>query len=143
MRVYFRILAAVCSCVLVGACGKGDPATTAPKLTFETIVDNLDPAKNTELHYKEYWKSVDRQELASAGIVVTVKEVRNGAEITVANRSRPTTDGINMTLKVTDIPRAAKLKVGEAIKFKGLLRDYRNRHANEVVLFLEEVVVAD
>lgn len=143
MRFYLQMIVVVLISILTGACGQSDSATATPKLKFETIVDNLDPAKNTELHYKEYWKSIDRQELAGSGVVINVKDARNGAEVLVANRNRPTNEGININLKVNDVTRAAKLKINDAIKFKGILRDYRNRHANEVVLYLEEVVIAD
>lgn len=136
MRVCFQVLATLCVCALLGACGKSG-------LTFETVVDNLDSGKNTELHAKEYWKSIEHQELISSGTVVEVKDGRKGAEITVTNRSRPASDGINMVLRVTDIARAAKLKVKESIRFKGSLREYRNRRSGEVVIYLDDVVITN
>jgi len=32
-------------------------AEPPPALGFEEVVDNLDTAKNTDLHVQEYWKS--------------------------------------------------------------------------------------
>jgi hypothetical protein len=136
MRVCFQLIAIICACAFVGACGQS-------KLSFETIVDNLDIGKNTELHAKEYWKSIEHQELISSGTVVDVKDGRKGAEVMVAKSSRPASDGINMDLRVPDIARAAKLKVKESIKFKGTLREYKNRRSGEVVIYLEDVVITN
>jgi hypothetical protein len=136
MRICLQVVAIICICAFLGACGQS-------KLSFETVVDNLDSGKNTELHAKEYWKSIEHQELASSGVVVDVKDGRRGAEVTVAKSSRPTSDGINMDLKVTDVARAAKLKVKESIKFKGALREYKNRRNGEVVIYLDEVVITN
>ena len=136
MRYLFGLLVLFGVGVFLGGCGKGS-------LKYETVFDNLDSGKNTELHVREYWKSIEGQVLKTSGEVLEVRGGRNGAEIQVVNRNRPTVRGANLTLLVPDLGHAAKLKVGEKIHFKGTLRNYRGGRNNSVVLTLDEGVIDD
>lgn len=139
MRFLFCVWVVGCACVLLGGCG----ASRGGHLKYEKVFDNLDSGKNTELHIREYWKSVEGQELRTSGEVLEVRGGRHGAEIQVVNRSRPTVRGANLTVLVPDVARAAKLKVGGKIHFKGVLRSYRGGRNNSVLIGLEEGVIDD
>jgi len=109
-----------------------EKAAEQPALRFEEVVDNLDAAKNTDLHVKEYWKSVKGREMVASGTVLDVKspskfdQLRGkGATISLLNENRPAVKGVNIVLDITDLASAADLKRNDVVKFSGGLDDYR------------------
>jgi hypothetical protein len=109
-------------------------AAVAAGPSFVAVVDNLDLQKNTKLHAREYWKSVQGQEVTWSG---EVYDVQGGAKarvkIFVADKARPLYKGYNMVLSSTDVSKAAALKRGQKIKFKGVLRDFNGKRSGAVI----------
>lgn len=111
-------------------------AAAAAELGFGQVVDNLDLQKNTKLHVREYWEGVRGRVLSSSGTVVDVKGGRGRAQVIVANTSRRLVRGHNIVLVMDDEQRAAKLRKGQQIRFRGALHDYRSARHGGVVLTL-------
>jgi hypothetical protein len=86
---------------------------------FGTVIDNLDRRKVTKLHAQEYCKNIRGENVSWSGTVHDVKGGRRGAKVFVAEGSRPTYRGYNVVLKTDDMDRAAAVKKGQHIKFKG------------------------
>ncbi len=105
---------------------------------FGRIADNLDLRKNTKLHVKEYWKTVEGTEFASSGRVVDVRGGRGKAQVLVLNRSRTPVRGHNIVLIVYDVSAAAGLKKGQSVKFKGYLHSYDADRRGAVVLTVRD-----
>jgi hypothetical protein len=108
-------------------------------LTFTEVVDNLNLAKNTSLAVKSYWQEIMGQEVSWSGKVVNVKGGRGKAEIFVANKGRTTYKGFNIVLETFDMETAAKLDIGQNIKFSGLLSSYKGKKGNPIVIYLKSV----
>lgn len=106
--------------------------------SFQKVYDNLDLRKSTKLHVKEYWKEMEGKEVSWSGIVHDVQGGRGKARVLVANKTRPLLKGFNVILIVYDIEKAAKLKRGQAISFKGLLHDFKAGRHGGVVMTLNE-----
>lgn len=94
----------------------------AASFDFGTVVDNLDRRKVTKMHAQEYCKSVRGQEVSWSGDVYDVKGGRNRAKIFVAERSRPVFQGYNIVVLTSEMDRAAAVKKGQRIHFKGQIR---------------------
>jgi hypothetical protein len=108
-------------------------------LAFTEVVDNLNLAKNTSLAVKSYWQEIMGQEVSWSGKVVNVKGGRGKAEISVANKGRTTYKGFNIVLETFDMDTAAKLDIGQNIKFSGLLSSYKGKKGNPVIIYLKSV----
>ncbi|MEW6109142.1 MAG: hypothetical protein AB1632_08290 [Nitrospirota bacterium] len=111
------------------------------KKDFQKVVDNLDLRKNTKLHVREYWKEIEGKEVVWSGIVFDVRGGRGKAEVLVANKIRPAVRGYNIALIVYDVSRAAKLKKGQRIKFKGYLHGYSAGRHGGIVITLRDAEI--
>ncbi|GAB4489100.1 MAG: hypothetical protein OHK006_20360 [Thermodesulfovibrionales bacterium] len=116
-------------------------AAAAAELGFGQVVDNLDLHKNTKLHVREYWDGVRGRGLSSSGTVVDVRGGRGRAQVIVANKSRRLVRGHNIVLVVNDEERAARLRKGQQVRFRGVLHDYRSARHGGVVLTLSDAEV--
>ncbi len=105
----------------------------APDLGFNHVYDNLSARNNTTLHVKEYWKEIKGTEVTWAGEAVDVDGGSSKAKIYVADKSRPTYKGYNIIFVTHDIPKAANVKKGQKIRFKGILKDYDQKDAGVVI----------
>jgi hypothetical protein len=108
-------------------------AVFAANITFGQVVDGVDPRKNTKLAAKEYWKSVKGQEVTWNGEVFDVKGGSSKAKVYVADKSRPLYKGYNIIVETIDVPKAASLKKGQKIRFKGLLDGYDQKDNGAIV----------
>jgi hypothetical protein len=108
-------------------------------MNFGEVSDRLNQIKNTELGVKTNWQELKGQEVAWTGKVVNVKGGHGKAEITVANKERPTYKGYNIVLETFDMTGAGGLKIGQSIKFKGIINDYKGKKGNPVVIYLNSV----
>jgi len=106
---------------------------TALALGFGELVDQMDLRKQTRLHVKEYWQKVKGRDVTWSGNVVDVKGGSSRAKIYVADRSRPVHSGYNIVVVTHDIQKAANLKKGQSLRFKGNLDDFRNKSAGGIV----------
>lgn len=100
--------------------------------TFGQVVDGVDSQKNTKLAAKENWKKWKGQEVSWAGTVHEVDSKGDKAKVYVADKSRPLYKGYNITL-ITEMDKAARLKRGQAIRFKGTLDGYDTKDSGAVV----------
>lgn len=107
-------------------------AAMATGPTFGQVVDGVDGNKNTRLAAKEYWKKWKGQEVIWAGTVHDVDSKGDKAKVYVADKSRPLYKGYNITL-ITQTDKAASLKKGQTIRFKGKLDDYDTKKSGAVV----------
>lgn len=108
-------------------------------LTFEEVTDNLNLVKNTSLAVDTYWMGIKGEEVSWTGKVVDVKGGRGKAQVTIANKNRAVYKGYNIVLETFDMESAAKLKIGQDIKFKGYLSDYKGKKGNPIVVYLNSV----
>ena len=109
------------------------------KLSFSTVTSELNSSKKTSLYIKNYWSKVLGEEVVWAGKVKDVKGGRGKAQILVANKNAKTYKGFNIVLTTFDEEAAAMLEIGQHIKFKGELRNYKSKKGGGVVIYLTEV----
>ncbi|KPK49327.1 MAG: hypothetical protein AMS22_13840 [Thiotrichales bacterium SG8_50] len=105
------------------------PAVMAAGPTYASLVDQLNPNKNTKLQLKEIWKKYKGEEVTWSGTVVEVKGGRKSATIYLSDTSRKSYNKYNITVSVNDKERAAKLNRGQKIRVKGALYDF-DHHSN-------------
>lgn len=106
----------------------------AANLSFDAVVDNLNMNKNTKLHAREYWRSIEDQQVSWAGDVYDVHGgAKSHVKIYIANKSRPLYKGYNIVVSTRDVEKAAEVKKGQRIKFTGNLHDYTARYAGAVI----------
>ena len=105
---------------------------TAPAGSFAEVVDNMDLRKQTKLKTKEYWQKVKGTEVTWSGVVYDVQGGSSKAKVYVADKSRPLHSGYNIAAVTHDIEKAASLKKGQSIRFKGNLDDFRNKDAGGI-----------
>lgn len=111
------------------------------EMTFKDYTDHLDLSKNTALHVTNFWTKTKNKTYTWAGKVVDVKGGRGKAEIHVANGEVPTANGINLVLVTYQMDNAAALKVGQEIKFKGQVYNYKGRRGSPTVVYLNNVEI--
>ncbi len=109
------------------------------EITFEKIIEGLDPRKNTQLFVQQFWKNIFGKELTTSGEVVDVRPAKGQAEVSVANKSKPTVERINIRLIVPSLDQAAVLKRGQQINFKGYIDNYKDYRGGGIVLVLKNV----
>lgn len=107
---------------------------------FGAVVDSVSAAKNTKLAVKENWRNLKGQEVSWSGQVVEVKGGSSRAKIWVANKARPLHKGYNVVLATHDVGKAATLKKGQTIRFKGTLDDY-NDFRGGAILYVSGVTL--
>lgn len=108
-------------------------AVVAANITFGQVVDGVDPRKNTKLAAQEYWKTTKGQEVTWSGEVYDVKGGSKKATVYVADKSRPLYKGYNIKVETFDVSKAASLKKGQKVRFKGLLDDYDQKDNGAIV----------
>ena len=106
---------------------------TVLALGFGEIVDHMDSRKQTKMYTKEYWQKVKGTEVTWSGVVHDVKGGSSKAKVYVADKSRPLHSGYNIVVVTHDIEKAAKLRKGQSLRFKGNLDDFRNKTAGGIV----------
>jgi hypothetical protein len=108
-------------------------------LSFGEVVDNLNLAKNTSLAVETYWLEIKGAEVTWSGEVVDVKGGKGKAKISIANKNRSTYKGYNIVLETFDMEGAAKLKIGQDVRFNGLISDYKGKKGNPIIVYLNSV----
>jgi hypothetical protein len=102
--------------------------------SYPSVVEHLSVSKNTQLHVREYWKSSQGQEASWSAEVIDVQGGRKGrVKILAADKSQPTYKGYNIVLVTTDVAKAADMKRGQKIRFKGILKEYAAKNSAVVV----------
>ncbi|MBN1864601.1 MAG: protein kinase [Victivallales bacterium] len=107
---------------------------------FREFADNLDLTKNTKLSVQEHWKKVRGQEISFVGKLVNVKGGWGKAELHVACPNRMIHKGFNAILVTPDRDTASNLKLGENIRFKGNVYNYKPYSTGLVMLYINNVV---
>jgi hypothetical protein len=116
-------------------------AVLAAGPSFGQVIDGLDPAKNTKLAIKTNWEEFKGREVAWGGVVVEVEGDSKKVKILVADRSRPLYKGYNIEVTTFDVAKAAKLKRGQAVRFKGILDDFDTKKAGAVLEVIEAQIL--
>lgn len=101
--------------------------------SFGVLVDNLDLRKNTKLHVREYWKSIQNQEVSWSGEAYDVQAKGSQVKLLVADKSRPLYRGYNIVVNTTDVEKAANIKKGQHVRFTGTLSNYKPQRAGAVI----------
>jgi hypothetical protein len=114
-------------------------AFAANQLSFSEVADNLNTAKKTALYVKTYWQGITGQEVYWIGKVVDVKGGKGKADVFIADKDKPLYKGYNIVLETFDMERAGKLEIGQTLKFKGILSDYKAKKGNPVIVYLNQV----
>ena len=123
--------------LLAGLLGFALPVLAGKSIAFGTLVDHLDVRKNTKLHAKEYWRNVEGSEVRWSGVVENVRGGASKAKVYIANKTRPTYKGYNIVVVTLDVPKAANLKKGQHVRFKGMLDGYSAKRAGAVITLSE------
>lgn len=108
---------------------------------FKRFADKLDPTKNTPLFVKTQWGKVNGQECTWQGKIVNVEGGWGKAELHVACPNRLLYKGYNAILVTYDKDAAAELKIGQIIKFKGNVYNYKPKSNGLVILYMNNVVI--
>jgi hypothetical protein len=116
-------------------------ATAQKAISFGELFDNVDKRKNTKLHAQEYWKSVKGAEVTWGGEVVDVDGGGSKVKILIADKTRPTYKGYNIVIITYDIAKAANLKKGQRIRFKGVVTDYDSKDSGAVIELKEAQIL--
>lgn len=112
----------------------GLAAIAATNLNFGAVVDNLDLRNNTKLHAREYWKSIQHQQVTWSGDAYDVQGgTKFRVKLFIADKSRPLYKGYNIVVTTHDIEKAAAIKKGQSVRFTGTLSDYSLKHAGAVI----------
>ena len=111
------------------------------KLTFNDVVKQLDLSKKTKLAVKNNWQSLKGTEVIWKAKVKDVKGGRGKAQILATNKNSKTYKGYNLVLTTFDMDAAAKLDLGQHIKFSGQLHKYKAKDGGLVILYLTEVQI--
>lgn len=114
-------------------------AFAANQLSFKEVADNLNLTKKTSLYVKTYWQEIMGQEVYWIGKVVNVKGGKGKADIFIADKDKPLYKGYNIVLETFDLEGAGKLEIGQSLKFKGLLSDYKGKQGHPVIIYLNQV----
>jgi uncharacterized membrane protein len=108
-------------------------------ISFKEYVENLMLTKNTSLHVKHFWAKSKGRTYTWTAKVVNVKGGRGKAEIQAANSGVPTLNGINLILVSYHIDKAAGLNIGQEIKFKGQVYNYKGRRGKPIIVYMNNV----
>lgn len=113
----------------------------AENVSFPQLIDHLDERKNTKLHSKEYWSNIKGKEVIWSGEVADVDGGKSKAKVYIADKSRPTFKGYNIKFETHDVAKAANLKKGQKIRFKGLLDDYDSKEGGAIITVKEGTIL--
>jgi hypothetical protein len=105
----------------------------AAQPSFGEMCEHLDRRKQTKIYVEEYWKGKKGTEVTWAGEVHDVSGGKSKAKVYIADKSRPTYKGYNIILVTPDVPKAATLKKGQKIRFKGYLDDYDSKDIGVII----------
>lgn len=108
------------------------PAAQAAGIAYGALVDQLRIENKTKAELKETWKKYKGQEVTWSGTVAEAKTGKKSAKVYVLDSSRKNYKGANIEVNSRDLERAAKLKRGQTIRFKGQLHNFKN-HDNGAV----------
>jgi hypothetical protein len=144
MRIALSIAGVLFACGLsLGCRPSAEQIERSEFIPFETAYDNLNREDNTDLHVEDFWKKVEGKKMKSSGKIVDVSKRRGYAQVTVANKSRPSIRGFNIVLSAPDTARAAELKREAYIDFQGTLKGFKATRESKVVILLDNVVIAE
>lgn len=109
-------------------------AVAAQNLSFGTVIDNLDLGKNTKLHVREYWKSIQNQQVSWSGEAYDVQGgAKSRVKLYLTDKSRPLYKGYNIIVTSNDVEKAATIKKGQRVRFTGTLNNYNAKRAGAVI----------
>ncbi len=108
-------------------------------MSFKEYAKHLMLTKNTSLHVKNFWSKTKGKTYIWTGKVLDVKGGRGKAEIHVANSDSPLYKGFNLILVSYHIDKAAALKKGQEIRFKGQVYNYKGRRGNPIIVYMNHV----
>lgn len=110
------------------------PGVAAQSPSFGAVIDNLDLRKNTKLAVREYWRSIQDQQVSWSGDAYDVQGgAKSRVKLYLADKSRPLYKGYNIVVTSHDVEKAAKIKKGQRVRFTGTLRDYSAKRAGAVI----------
>lgn len=107
--------------------------------SFQEIADKLDYTKNTTIGVKKNWDEIDNKEFTWTGKVVNVKGGWFSSEVHVACDNRPLYRGFNAILVTSEKDKVANFKVGETVKFKGMVYSYKPKSDGLVIMYMSGV----
>lgn len=117
------------------------PAAHAAGPNYGQLVDQLHIENKTKAELKETWKKYKGQEVSWSGTVTEVNTGKKNAKIYVLDSSRKNYKGSNIQVNSNDLERAAKLKRGQTIRFKGQLHNFKNHDNGAVTISIRHAEI--
>lgn len=108
-------------------------------MTLKEFVSHLDLTKNTTLHVEHFWEHHKGKSYTWTAKVVDVKGGRGKAEIHAADDTVKLYKGFNLILVTFQRTDAAALKVGQQIRFRGQVYNYKGRRGNPIIVYMNNV----
>lgn len=110
-------------------------------MDFKEFISHLDQIKNTSLHVEHFWSTNKGKSFTWTGKVVNVKGGRGKAEIWVANPNGSLHKGLNLILVTYQRSEAAKLQIGDEIRFRGNVYNYKGRKGSPIIVYMNNVEI--
>jgi len=117
------------------------PATQAAEPTYGQLVDALKPGNKTKAQLQSIWKEHRGKAVTWSGTLVDAKEGRHFTTLRVLDKTRKHYKGSNIAVEVRDKERAAKLRKGQTVRFKGKLDKYRQHDNGSTTVTVERAEI--
>lgn len=118
------------------------PVMAASTVSFTTVVDNINLREHTKFHVKEYMRDIKGAEVQWSGKVVDVIGGRDKVKVLVANDQRRLIRGHNIVLLMfSGLDKAAALRKGQLIHFKGYINRLKPAKQGGAVVFLQDALL--
>ena len=122
-----------------------DKEWAAIKAAFEAYLseDNFDENQQPKISLSSLTKpmlfKIDNKEFTWTGKIVNVKGGWFSSEVYAACDNRSLYRGFNAILVTSEKDKAAKFKVGEKVKFKGMVYSYRPKRDGVIIMYMSGV----
>jgi len=116
-------------------------AAEAVNVTYAKIVDDLNPANKTKAELQHIWKQYKGNEVTWSATLVEAKEGKHYTKLYLLDKSRKSHNGLNIVVEARNKDRAATLKKGQVVNFKGKLDKYDHKSNGSTVIVVEKAEV--
>ena len=115
--------------------------TAVANVSYAKLVDDLNPTNKTKAELQRIWKEHQGNEVTWSAILVEAKEGKNYTKLYLVDKSRKSHDGVNILVEAQNKDRAAALKKGQTVRFKGKLDKYNNKSSGSTIITVEKAEV--
>jgi serine/threonine-protein kinase len=112
--------------------------------SFQTIVKLLDLTKQSKADVAKNWKKINGKQLQASGKFVLYRSrTLRDDEVRVAVPFCKLYQDFNLILVTPEEKKAKKFKLGQTLKFQGILYKYNSKHDGTVVLYMKNVLFSN